>query len=93
MAWTIEWDRRAARELWKLGDEARSRILGYLRKNVETDGNPRRIGKPLRGGKGSLWRYRVGDYRVICRIEDTCLIVLVVAVGHRSTVYDGPGQK
>ena len=87
MAWTIEWDRRAAQDFWKLDEEARSRILAYLRERVETGQNPRRFGKPLVGGKAGLWRYRVGDYRIVCRIEDDRGIVFVLAVGHRSKIY------
>jgi mRNA interferase RelE/StbE len=88
LAWTIEWDRRAARELWKLGDETRNRILAYLRDRVAVHKAPRRFGKPMLRNKAGLWRYRVGDYRIVCRIEDERLIVLVLAVGHRSEVYD-----
>ncbi len=88
MAWTIEWDRRAARDFWKLGEETRARILAYLRRHVETDQDPRRVGKRLHGAKSGLWRYRVGDYRIVCRIEDQRVVVLVLAVGHRSEVYD-----
>ena len=88
MAWTIEWDRRAAKDFWKLGEDAQRRILTYLRKHVETDANPRRVGKALLGRKAGLWRYRVGDYRIVCRIEDDRVVVLVLAVGHRSKVYE-----
>jgi len=46
------------------------------------------VGKPLIGKKAGLWRYRVGDHRIVCRIEDARVVVLVIAVGHRSKVYD-----
>ena len=88
MAWTIEWDRRAGRELWKLSGDTRRDILAYLRARIQTDKDPRRFGKPLLGKKAGLWRYRVGDYRIVCRIEDARVVVLVVAVGHRSKIYD-----
>ena len=88
MAWTIEWDERAVRDAKKLGHDARRRILAYLRERVATDKDPRRLGKPLLADKAGLWRYRVGDYRVVCRIEDDRVVVLVLAVGHRSKVYE-----
>lgn len=88
MGWTIEWDEQAIRDAKKLGHEARRRITTFLRKRVAVDGDPRRIGKRLTADKAGLWRYRVGDYRVICRIEDERVVVLVLAVGHRSKVYD-----
>lgn len=87
MAWTVEWDERAIKEANKLALESRRRIQGFLRDRIATDDNPRRLGKPLVAGKAGLWRYRVGDYRIICRIEDDRVVVLVVAVGHRSKVY------
>lgn len=88
MAWTVEWDERAVRDARKLDAEARRRITAYLRERVATDEDPRRFGKPLLAEKAGLWRYRVGSYRIVCRIEDDRLAVLVVAVGHRSSVYD-----
>jgi mRNA interferase RelE/StbE len=87
LAWTVEWDERAIKEANKLALESRRRIQGFLRDRIATDDNPRRLGKPLVAGKAGLWRYRVGDYRIICRIEDDRVVVLVVAVGHRSKVY------
>lgn len=60
----------------------------YLRERVATDENPRRFGKPLTGDKAGLWRYRVGDYRMVCRIEETRLVVFAVTVGHQKEVYD-----
>jgi mRNA interferase RelE/StbE len=86
--WTIEFDERAIKELKKLGHEARRKVVGYLEKRIAGKENPRRFGKALSGDKAGLWRYRVDDYRVICRIEDQTMIVLVVRVGHRSEVYD-----
>ncbi|MDO8585820.1 MAG: type II toxin-antitoxin system RelE/ParE family toxin [Armatimonadota bacterium] len=87
MAWTVEWDERAVREAKKLGQEARRRIVTFLRERIATEEDPRRIGKPLLAERAGLWRYRVGDYRVVCRIEDARVVVLVLAVGHRSRVY------
>lgn len=87
-AWRVEFDRDAARELRKLGTEAQRLILRYLRTRIATANDPRRFGKPLLGDQEGLWRYRVGDYRIVARIEDDRVVVLVVKVGHRRTVYD-----
>jgi mRNA interferase RelE/StbE len=88
LAWTVEWDERAVRDAQKLGHEARRRILAFLRERVATEDDPRRLGRPLLAERAGLWRYRVGDYRIVCRIEDDCAVVLVLAVGHRSKIYD-----
>ncbi len=86
--WRVEFDRDAARELRKLGEPARSAILRYLRERIATSEDPRRFGKPLVGDLKGLWRYRVGDCRIVARIEDERLLVLVVTVGNRRDVYD-----
>jgi mRNA interferase RelE/StbE len=88
LAWTVEWDERAIREAKKLDPEARLRILAYLRERIATAEDPRRLGKALLANRAGLWRYRVGDYRIVCRIEDTRVVVLVLAIGHRSRVYE-----
>ena len=87
MAWTVEFDNRARRELRKLDPQAQREILRYLRQRVATVADPRRTGKPLRYAMAGLWRYRVRDYRLICRIEEDRVVVLVLAIGHRSQVY------
>ena len=87
MAWTVEWDERAVREAKKLEPQARRRILNYLRERIAMAEDPRRLGRPLLADKAGLWRYRVEDYGIVCRIEDDRVVVLVLAVGHRSKVY------
>jgi mRNA interferase RelE/StbE len=86
--WRVEFDRAAARDLRKLGAEAQRIILRYLRTRIATAEDPRRFGKPLLGDLKGLWRYRVGDYRIVAKIEDDRFVVLVVTVGHRREVYD-----
>ncbi|MFN8693487.1 MAG: type II toxin-antitoxin system RelE family toxin [Holosporales bacterium] len=88
MAWRIEWDEQALKELRKLGASAARDVIDYLRKRIAVADSPRRFGKALTSDKKGLWRYRVGDYRIVCRIEDEALVVLVVRIGHRSKVYD-----
>lgn len=88
MSWKVELDAAAIKDLKKLGKDASRRILAYMETRIATEEDPRRFGKPLLGTMAGLWRYRVEDYRIICRIEDGMLTVLVVAAGHRRDVYD-----
>jgi mRNA interferase RelE/StbE len=88
MAWRVELAESAARELVKLDSQHRKRILKFLHERVAKLENPRSIGKVLQGSKlGEFWKYRVGDYRLIAKIEDDRLLVLVLRVGHRKEVY------
>lgn len=86
-AWRVEFDRAAARDLRKLGVEAERRVLRYLRERVAGAQDPRSLGQALTGDRKGLWRYRVGDYRIVAAIEDGRFVVLVVTVGHRREVY------
>jgi mRNA interferase RelE/StbE len=85
--WNIEISRSAERQITKLGRTAQVAILRFLRERLQPANNPRQWGKPLQGEKGGLWRYRVGDYRLICDIQDEKITVLVLQVGHRKDVY------
>ena len=86
--WRIEFDADAARDLRKLGEPGRGEILRYLRQRIATAEDPRRFGKALLGDFKGLWRYRVGDFRIVARILDDRFIVLIVTIGHRREVYD-----
>lgn len=88
MAWTIEYDEGALADLKKFDRQIQREILDYMEKRIGRAEDPRTFGKPLRHSKFGLWRYRVRDYRIICELRDARLRVLVVAVGHRSTVYE-----
>ncbi|MGH9344135.1 MAG: type II toxin-antitoxin system RelE family toxin [Terriglobia bacterium] len=88
MAWTIEYDPGAVKDLKKLDRSVQREILDYMDRRVATAENPRDFGKPLRASKFGLWRYRMRDYRIVCEIQEQRLVVLVVAVGHRSTIYN-----
>jgi len=85
--WQVEFDRAADRDLRKLGSEAERLITRYLRERIATADDPRRFGHALTGDRKGLWRYRVGDYRIIASIEDDRFVVLVVMIGHRREVY------
>lgn len=88
MTWTVEFDDAAAKELRKLDRQTQREILRYLRERIATDEDPRRFGKPLSRDMAGLWRYRVGNYRMICNIEDDKLVVLVLRASHRKEVYE-----
>ncbi|WP_342359719.1 type II toxin-antitoxin system RelE/ParE family toxin [Terrarubrum flagellatum] len=88
MAWRIEFERTAEKELSKLGPDAARRILRFLRDRVAPLDDPRSIGQALKGSElGQFWKYRVGDYRIIAHIEDEAVRILVVRIGDRKDVY------
>lgn len=88
MAWRVELDPAADRELSKLDPQIARRILAFLHGRVAVLEDPRSIGEALKGSKLSeFWKYRVGDYRIIANIEDGALQILVVRIGHRREIY------
>ena len=87
MNWVYRFDERALKELKKLGSQAQRDILAYLDERVVGEADPRRFGKGLKAELAGLWRYRVGDYRILCQLKDQELLVLVVAAGHRKNIY------
>ena len=88
MSWVCKFEDRALKDLRKLDRQVQQRIIRFLEERVAPSENPRSLGKPLTGRFTGLWRYRVGDYRVICTLRDAELLVLVVEVGHRREIYD-----
>src|SRR5437588_12761198 len=86
-AWTIEISRTAEKQIKKLDKVTQGMIVRFLRDRLRPAENPRQFGKPLQGAKGGLWRYRIGDYRLICDLQDEKITVLVLRVGHRKDVY------
>jgi len=88
MAWKVEIDRAALRDLSRLDRQTARRILAFLYDRVAALDDPRSIGEALRGSRlGEFWKYRIGAYRVIARIEDAEVCVFVVRVGNRRDVY------
>jgi mRNA interferase RelE/StbE len=88
MAWNIELSPEARKDLAKLGATEAKRILKFLHQRLRLMENPRDTGKALVGPiLSGLWRYRVGDYRIFCRIEDEKICIVVVEIGHRREVY------
>jgi len=86
LAWSIEFDNGMEKVLKRLTVSNQRRIIDYLENRVAR-GDPRTLGQPLQGRLTGLWRYRVGDYRVIARLEHDRLVVMVIDIGHRSAVY------
>lgn len=86
MAWRIDFTRNADKAMRKLDRPTAGRVLDELEEIAKLD-DPRSRGKALTGNLAGLWRYRVGDYRVVCDIEDGVLVILVVDVAHRREVY------
>jgi mRNA interferase RelE/StbE len=87
LVWRIEFDAEAGDDLRKLDREIQRRILTYLRERIATEKDPRRFGAPLRRELSGLWKYRLGDYRIVCRIEEKRVVVYVIRIGHRKEIY------
>jgi mRNA interferase RelE/StbE len=85
--WTIEFDLAAQRELDKLDKQVAKRILKFLYQRIARLDRPQQVGEKLQGALSPYWKYRVGDYRLICSIEHARLVVLVLRIGHRKEVY------
>jgi mRNA interferase RelE/StbE len=87
LAWTIEYAETAKKQLRKLDKSAARRIVDFMDERVASSDDPRALGEALKGSLGDLWRYRVGDCRVLCDIQDGVLTVLVLQIGNRREVY------
>jgi mRNA interferase RelE/StbE len=87
LVWTIDYTDKAIAQLGKLDRQSANRIMKFLDERLAQLEDPRSTGKALTGPLGGLWRYRIGDYRVICSIEDVILKILVVEAGHRKDIY------
>lgn len=86
-AWRIEYERHARKQLKKIDTDTAVRIVRTLQRDLDRLGDPRAFGEAMIGNWTGFWRYRVGDYRAICRIEDAVVTVFVIAVAHRREVY------
>ena len=87
MAYKVLTTKKFDKQFNKLNRVIQEQILDWLENNLENKDNPRHIGKALQGNLKGYWRYRVGDYRMICDIQDDKLIVLALQVGHRKHIY------
>lgn len=88
MAWQIEVSETAEKQLAKLDKPVAKRLLSFLRERLASLDDPRSIGQALRGSElGEFWKYRVGDWRLICQIKDAKILITVVRLGNRREVY------
>lgn len=87
MAWIVEFSDDALRDLKQLNKQIQQRITTFLIDRVQNTDNPRATGKALQGKLSRYWRYRVGDYRLICHIKEGELIVLIIEIGHRKDIF------
>ena len=88
MTYKIETTSRFDKEFKKLDKYTKKMIKAWIEKNLIDCENPRTHGKGLTSNRSGQWRYRIGDYRLICEIQDNELIILALSVGHRKDVYD-----
>ena len=88
MNYKVEFTSHALKDLKKLDRPTAALILGWIRKNLENCENPRLHGKGLSANRSGEWRYRVGDYRKLAKIDDNKITILVLNVGHRRDIYD-----
>ena len=86
MAWIVKFSKEASKQLERLDKPIRKKISAFIDR-LSLYPNPRSVGKALKGSLSGLWRYPVGDYRIICRLHDNVLVVEVIKIGHRREVY------
>ncbi len=87
MIWKIKWDERTEKDFKSIDSSIQKKIINYMEKRVAPQRNPRIFGKGLLHEKFGLWRYRVENYRIICRINDEEIEIIIIQVGHRKEVY------
>jgi mRNA interferase RelE/StbE len=85
--YSIQYSKRFDKEIHKIDKVYAIKILEFLKQQIDNCSNPRFVGKPLKGNKKGLWRYRIGDYRIICDIQDKECIVLALEPAHRKDIY------
>ena len=88
MKYKVVFTNEAKKQLKKLDKHIAALIIGWIEKNLEGCTNPRQHGKPLIADRIGQWRYRIGDYRIICEIQDEEIIILILEIGHRRNIYE-----
>lgn len=88
MKYTVEYTKRAIKQLKKLDKQTSALILGWIEKNLVDCENPKQFGKGLTANRKGEWRYRIGDYRLIADIEEDKIIILILNIGHRRDIYN-----
>lgn len=89
MTYEVETTARFDREFKKLDRYTQRMLKGWIEKNLIGTSNPRQHGKGLTSNRSGQWRYRIGDYKIICQIDDNKLIILALSAGHRRDIYTG----
>ena len=87
MGWKVEFTDVALKALKKIDKKTAAMIISYIEKNLTGKINPRATGRPLVGNQKGKWRYRIGNFRLLCKIEDYRVTVIVVQVGDRKDIY------
>lgn len=87
MSWDYKISEKALKQLKQLDRQAAAQILGYLDERIVGTHDPRQWGKQLKGELNNVWRYRSGDYRILCQLQDEVFIVMVLEAGHRKDTY------
>lgn len=87
MKYRLLFSKRALKELKKMDKAVSALIFAWLKKNIDGAADPRAFGKALQGDKKDMWRYRIGDYRVLANIEDENLTIIAIEIGHRRDIY------
>lgn len=87
MSWQLEFSKKADKQLSKLDPGIRKVIVSWLIKNLDGCEDPRLHGKSLKGNLSNMWRYRIGDFRVLCDLDAGNLVILAIEIGHRCEVY------
>lgn len=88
MSWDYKISEPALKQIKKLDKQAAARIIRYLDERISGTEDPRQWGKQLKGELNNIWRYRSGDYRILCQLQDDVFIVLVLKAGHRKDIYE-----
>lgn len=87
MKYTVEYTKRAIKQLKKLDKQTSALLLGWIEKKLVDCDNPRQFGKGLTANRKGEWRYRIGDYRLVADIQDDKIVILILNIGHRRDIY------
>lgn len=87
MRWELEWSLDAKKQLERLDRYTQRLIASWIQKHLLSGADPRATGKPLAANFAGYWRYRIGDYRMVCKIIDQRILIIVMRIGHRSDIY------
>jgi mRNA interferase RelE/StbE len=87
LVWQVRLDKDAEKQLRRLDPQDQRRLIKFLRERIASSASPRLLGEALKGPLRTLWKYRIGDFRLICDLQDEKFVVLVIKIGNRKDVY------